>query len=70
MEDQDFVGTGTVVERLERWKLRTSDGLEVGLMGMINIEKSVASGFSPSVSIRFAINLDNPLFCIKRRFIF
>ncbi|CAM6096619.1 unnamed protein product [Calypogeia fissa] len=55
MREEDFIETGTVVERLERWKLRTSDGLEVGLMGMINIDKSVASGFSPSVVQCFMI---------------
>lgn len=64
MEEKDFVGTAIVVRRLERWKLRTSDGLEVGLMGMINIEKSVANGFSPSVSVLFSINLDSPLLSV------
>lgn len=49
MSESDYFESGLIVQRLERWRLQTSHGLEVGLMGMINVSKSVANGFPEAV---------------------
>ncbi|KAL2623102.1 hypothetical protein R1flu_003307 [Riccia fluitans] len=51
MRESDYFESGPIVERHERWRLQTSDGMEVALMGVINVAKSVENGF-PSTLVQ------------------
>ncbi|CAM6096744.1 unnamed protein product [Calypogeia fissa] len=53
MLQTEFVQTARVEQRLEKSKLRTSDGLEVTLVGMIDLHQSIANGFSPAILQHF-----------------
>ncbi|KAL3690939.1 hypothetical protein R1sor_004590 [Riccia sorocarpa] len=53
--ENDYFESGVIIERLERWRLLTSDGVVVALMGMINIAKTVESGFPAALAQCFVI---------------